>query len=223
MLWVLYLQHEFVLQLFCFHITATMSRCLPSLYLCAWKLSWKTGATGQQESVWSHAFLFRQYIPALNTSWRPEEQQDLVWVPSPCCISFLPHTHQTVKEHAHVDADMRPPHSAEQIWTCTHRYFHTRRDIHSVCVLYTCMRGLRTTTPLPHREVIKHSFHVQRHCMERYRITSGQLFYIRYIIWIYVVQLGLWWWAITWYIKLNPKICLENEFGTHETMWCPGG
>ncbi len=81
----------------------------------------------------SHAFLLRLYIPTLSTNGRPEEQQDLVWVPNPCCISFLSHTriHQTLKEHAHVDADIQPLHSDEQMWTYTYRYFPTHTHTHT--------------------------------------------------------------------------------------------
>lgn len=50
----------------------TASECgrLPSLYLSAWKLSCKTGATGQWEGAQIHTFLLRLYIPAHSSNWR---------------------------------------------------------------------------------------------------------------------------------------------------------
>lgn len=119
-----------------------MSRCLPSLYLSAWKLSWKTGATGQWESAQSHAFLLRLYIPTLSTNWRPKEQRDLVWVPNPCCISFLPQTHTNT--HTPKTQRTRP-------CRCWHGSPHTRItnvNIYSRICVY-CTHVCKHTEP-PH-------------------------------------------------------------------------
>lgn len=137
----------------CFVSTTQWLYCLPSLYLSAWKLSWKTGATGQWESPQSHAFLLRLYIPIL-----PARTGDLKNSKT-LCGSQTPGAFPSLRTHTH----------------CTHVCKHS-------------------TTLLPYRKVIKHNFHVQRLCMERYRMTPGQLFRIRCIVWTYVVRRGLWEW-----------------------------
>lgn len=133
----------------------TLSRCLPSLYLSAWKLSWKTGATGQWESARSHAFLLGLNIPTLNTNWRPEEQQDLVWVPSPCCISFLPHRHTYthIKHSKNTHMWMLTYSPRTQTNKCEHTLtdISMHADTHSVCIVHMHAKAQNHHTAAPQR------------------------------------------------------------------------
>ena len=134
---ILYLQQEF-------EFVSTTQWLRPavshrSIYLSAWQLSWKTGATGQWESARSHALLLRLCIPTLTRTGDPKNSKTL-------CGSQTPAAFPSCRTHMHTSNRQRTRtcgrwHAAPALrWTndCPiHTHTHTRTHTHTHLHRYT--------------------------------------------------------------------------------------